>query len=499
MIGDRPETPKNRRRSSRAALLRSFSLGRSGSALDFDPGGLLTRLLRPLRGASGRDLGREGAADTELDAGDRAEASAPNAGQGGADGQGGAVSGADLGSEGSGRPRAVSIAGLHWSRIAGTVAAIVVLGLGVIIARSWDSYNVRAQHLRIRKVEVIGARNASIEAIVAASGHRPGGHLLDVRELDVATRVMALSWIRSAEVRARVPDTLEIRVVEHEPVAILADGPLWLLDANGVAFRVFEAGDPLDLPLLSGIPVEDLAPVPVPPPASGPEEGSATPQVATAQSAQSKAAAEARRVVAARHEERQWRARQLVRRLVDLAAAIAASPLVRNFPLGELAWDQVLGISAISASDGAELRFGRRDVEDRGRLLADAARIVATVKARGERLRYALFDTDGEARRVVVATEPMGPTAAQPVGGPAAAAPPPQPDVGPDGFGLLPPPLAAALAAAPAAAIAPGATAPSAPASPTVPAAPAGAGSAAPPTPPHHPVAAPAAAPHATR
>ncbi len=488
MTSKRPETPKNRRRASRAALLRSFSLGRSGSALDFDPGGFITRLLRPLRGAQGREEADEASIEATFDASADADGVAT-----GAEPHAGSDAVADSGTQAIGgdagvAPSAASIAGLRWSRIGATVAAVSVLTLGFIIARSWDSYNVRAQHLRIRKVEVIGARNASIEAIVAASGHRPGGHLLDVRELDVARRVMALSWIRSAEVRARVPDTLEIRVVEHEPVAILADGPLWLLDSNGVAFRVFETGDPLDLPLLSGIPVADLAPLPAAPAPGAPDSAGNDAPVA-APTAQSRAAAEARAQAAARHEERQFRARQLVRRLVDLAAAIAASPLARNFPLGELAWDPVLGISAISAKDGAELRFGRRDVEDRARLLADAARVVAAVKARGERLSYALFDTDGEARRVVVATEPSGPSASQPVGGPAAAALPQQPMAGPApvdaGSPAGPAAHAAATPLAPPAARAAASAAPAA-------AAPAS-------SPPQKSVAAPAAAGHAKR
>ena len=69
--------------------------------------------------------------------------------------------------------------------------------------------------------------------------------------LDAAqAAVSRLPWVETAEVRKRWPDTLEVRVVEHRPIARWGDDRL-LSDA-GTLFPAAGAQAPKTLPLLDG-------------------------------------------------------------------------------------------------------------------------------------------------------------------------------------------------------------------------------------------------------
>ncbi len=287
---------------------------------------------------------------------------------------------------------------LLWPRVFSLVVASAVLGLLVAVGLSWDAWKVRSRPFQVAHFEVHGARHSGTLAVQQATGFGEGSAILDVDVHAVADRIEQLPWIRHATVRVKMPDTLQIDVEEHVPVALLADGGLWLLDAEARAFKLLAPGESFALPVLNGLSVAHLhAPV--------------------LRMFGKDIISKADRALA--------RTRAL--RLMDLAIAVANSPLGADFPVGELHWDPVLGVSIVSAADGAELRFGQRDLEDRERVLDAASRILRAVQAKGETLRYALLDDALHPERAVVATDKQ---VGGPVGGPAEAATPGAPQQG---------------------------------------------------------------------
>lgn len=90
---------------------------------------------------------------------------------------------------------------------------------------------------------------------------RTGTNLLEL-ELDrLAVGLEELPWVDDVTVeRDLATRTLEVRVVEHRPALLLAGPSLRLLDEQGHAFKVREAGEPADLPVLTGVPHVDGEP-----------------------------------------------------------------------------------------------------------------------------------------------------------------------------------------------------------------------------------------------
>ncbi len=95
--------------------------------------------------------------------------------------------------------------------------------------------------LALDKVEVEGRDRQSKESILAALAVRPGMPVLDIDLAAAQARLEALTWVRSAEIERRMPDTLFIRIEERQPLAFWQkDGKLMLIDRDGM---VIPAGD----------------------------------------------------------------------------------------------------------------------------------------------------------------------------------------------------------------------------------------------------------------
>jgi cell division protein FtsQ len=114
----------------------------------------------------------------------------------------------------------------------------------------------------IRTVEVRGAQPAVAAAVERELAALDGASLVSVSPGDVERRVEALPAVRSASIDRRFPHTIEVRVVQERPVAVVRVGEgSWLVAASG---RVLEA---LPLGALSRLPriwLDEGAPAPVP-------------------------------------------------------------------------------------------------------------------------------------------------------------------------------------------------------------------------------------------
>ena len=130
---------------------------------------------------------------------------------------------------------------------AGVLGGIVASVAGVAVHElAWgESYEVAQVHFD-------GAQRASPAELRHLADVRSGDHLLSVDLDAVARKVERHPWVVSATARRRLPSTIEVTVVEHEPVMLLALDKLWYVDANGVVFKSASTDD-LDYPVLTGL------------------------------------------------------------------------------------------------------------------------------------------------------------------------------------------------------------------------------------------------------
>ena len=130
--------------------------------------------------------------------------------------------------------------------------ALVVLGALLIAVVVWDAGPKllrRLDFFRIRRVEIAGLRYLAPDKVIAALELDARASVFD--DLSAArSGLRALPGIQSAEVRRRLPGTLEIIVEEAIPVALAPRGAgMALLDSSGKVLPFDPAATAPDLPI----------------------------------------------------------------------------------------------------------------------------------------------------------------------------------------------------------------------------------------------------------
>lgn len=123
----------------------------------------------------------------------------------------------------------------------------------LVLARVVEKHVQTSASFATHTLNVTGAERLTREEILAAAGLREGQNVFVRGPEEAAARLMDHPWIASAEVERHLPATFNIRVRERHPVALLALGSLYLVSDEGVVFKRVATGDPVDLPVITGV------------------------------------------------------------------------------------------------------------------------------------------------------------------------------------------------------------------------------------------------------
>jgi len=111
---------------------------------------------------------------------------------------------------------------------------------------------VSSDLFRIERILARGGKYLSQEQLVALSDIRLGVNSFEL-DLDlIGRKIEENPWVREARVQRVFPRQVEIAIEEREPVAIINLGYLYFLDRHGEVFKVLEAEDNLDYPVITG-------------------------------------------------------------------------------------------------------------------------------------------------------------------------------------------------------------------------------------------------------
>lgn len=89
--------------------------------------------------------------------------------------------------------------------------------------------------------------------ILDASDIKLGDSLFDLELHMIGRKIEEHPWIARADVERSFPDQVVIRVVEREARAIIDLGYLYYVDRAGEVFKMLDASDRLDYPVITGI------------------------------------------------------------------------------------------------------------------------------------------------------------------------------------------------------------------------------------------------------
>jgi cell division protein FtsQ len=246
-------------------------------------------------------------------------------------------------------------------RVTGLLLAVASVCGGAYGAYRWITTTPR---LAIETISIAGNDRATETEIRGLLGIRPGENLL-LADLGTAhDRLLEHPWIREAAVARRFPQGIEIAVVERQPLALVDLGHLYLLDERGEVFKRALPGDPLDLPVITGLPRGDWA-------------------------------------------ERPEEARQRLDEALHALGAWGERERSRTLQAAEVHLDEGEGVTLYLGDRGPAVMLGHGDFE---RKLDRLDRVLTEVERRGERVELVRLDNRARpgwiAARLAEATEP---------------------------------------------------------------------------------------------
>src|SRR5512145_1006775 len=124
---------------------------------------------------------------------------------------------------------------------------IVLFGLHL---SSWvgEDASFRVQHIVVEGVEYFNQ-----ESVRSLAKEALGKRIFDVDLDPIQAKAAALPFVGQARVARLFPSTLEIAIVERQPIALLNKKELRPVDGTGFVLPRLEAKTALDLPVLSGV------------------------------------------------------------------------------------------------------------------------------------------------------------------------------------------------------------------------------------------------------
>ncbi|MFI5298435.1 MAG: cell division protein FtsQ/DivIB [Polyangiales bacterium] len=234
--------------------------------------------------------------------------------------------------------------------------AVGVVAVGVVAAIGARRYVTSSPRFALRDLRVTGANHRTAEVLAAAAGVRVGDNVVELDLESIRARIEADPWVERATVMRRLPASLSIDVVEREAAAVVAmPGGAMLATPTGALFKRVEEGDPVDLPVITGIGADE----------------------------------------AVRDRDGVG---QLVRRALDLDAEIERAGIFGG-RVEELAFDPDGSVSAILGRRGVRVAFGLGPYRGKIRL---AARVETELSRRGAHPTAVFLDDDQHPDRIVV-------------------------------------------------------------------------------------------------
>ncbi|MGK2943353.1 MAG: cell division protein FtsQ/DivIB [Desulfuromonadales bacterium] len=105
----------------------------------------------------------------------------------------------------------------------------------------------------VQQIRVENQVRVSEGDILDASDIKTGDSLFDLELYMIGRKIEEHPWIARADVERSFPNQVVIRVVERQARAIIDLGFLYYVDKAGEVFKLLDAGDQLDYPVITGI------------------------------------------------------------------------------------------------------------------------------------------------------------------------------------------------------------------------------------------------------
>jgi len=204
-------------------------------------------------------------------------------------------------------------------RLMGLAALGAAFGAG---AFALERFLRSSPALTVRVLEVRGVGMTRPESLLRAAGLEEGQNIFSIDEAAAARRVRAHPWIRHARVSRVVPDRVVVEVEEYQAAALVNLDSFYYIDPSGEIFKRWQAGEPADLPVISGLSREGT-------------------------------------------QQEPMRAQERLREALHAARAVESQPCLAGMRVAQVHTDELLGISMVLDPGGRVVHLGPPPVADK--------------------------------------------------------------------------------------------------------------------------------------
>lgn len=134
------------------------------------------------------------------------------------------------------------------------VAVVVAIAGAIAIGRLVRNYLHTSESFAITAIHVEGNERIDEATLIETAGLQVGENVFADPPHEVEQRLADHPWIASARVERRLPGTFTIEIEERHPAAcLMLDDELYLVGDDATLFKSHQLGDPIDLPVVTGV------------------------------------------------------------------------------------------------------------------------------------------------------------------------------------------------------------------------------------------------------
>jgi cell division protein FtsQ len=133
------------------------------------------------------------------------------------------------------------------------IGIMLIFGAGIILASGMQRWVSTAPLFRVEEIRVTGLVVGGREEVVRGCDEIVGSNIFSVDLDSLTARVRANPRVRDVQAVRRLPNTIELRIDERSPVALVNWGDLYEIDKEGIVLPPQASRLSPDLPIVSGI------------------------------------------------------------------------------------------------------------------------------------------------------------------------------------------------------------------------------------------------------
>jgi cell division protein FtsQ len=118
----------------------------------------------------------------------------------------------------------------------------------------------QSNYFEAKTIKVHGNERLSKESILKQAGIKLRDNILGMNLKVLRNNLLADPWIATAEIERELPDTIQIRIKERIPVAVVELNRPFFLSEGGKIFKPVESSDRDDVPVITGLKLSDITP-----------------------------------------------------------------------------------------------------------------------------------------------------------------------------------------------------------------------------------------------